>query len=173
MAKARPQSKHSRAARRAASPSLDVDKSLTSLPRAEKTPVQRESILADRANAGISKKQSKPKPKSRVQKLRQQKGIQRAEAVFDQMENKVTKSANRAKAVKSRRADWEDLNRKTAKSMFAALNAAEDNDDDAMVDDSGALPQANQLRAQSLLHKIPWWTNPQRSMRTTKLLECE
>ncbi|KKK27328.1 hypothetical protein ARAM_000434, partial [Aspergillus rambellii] len=131
-------SKHSRAARRAASPSLDVDKSLTSLPRAEKTPVQRESILADRANAGISKKQSKPKPKSRVQKLRQQKGIQRAEAVFDQMENKVTKSANRAKAVKSRRADWEDLNRKTAKSMFAALNAAEDNDDDAMVDDSGA-----------------------------------
>ncbi|KAL4920574.1 ribosome biogenesis protein Alb1 [Aspergillus aurantiobrunneus] len=103
MAKARPLSKHSRAARRAASPSLDLDKSLTSLPRAEDTVMQRESVLADRAKAGVSKKQTKPKAKSRAQRLRQQKGMDRAEAVLDQLEIKVAKSNNRAKTVKSRR----------------------------------------------------------------------
>ncbi|KAL4747847.1 hypothetical protein BDW72DRAFT_6571 [Aspergillus terricola var. indicus] len=132
MAKARPPSKHSRAARRAASPSLDLDKSLTNLPRAENTPLQRESILADRANAGVSKKQSKPKAKSRAQRLRQQKGMERAEAVIDRHEIKVAKSAQRAKTVKNRRADWTDLNGKASK--FEALAEADIGDDDAMAD---------------------------------------
>ncbi|KAL2815152.1 Alb1-domain-containing protein [Aspergillus granulosus] len=136
MAKAKPPSKHSRAARRAASPSLDLDKSLASLPRAEKTELHRESILSDRANAGVSKKQSKPKAKSRAQRLRQQKGIERAEAVMDQHEIKLAKSNNRAKTVKNRRADWSDLNGKAAK--FDLLAAAVDDDDDAMVDASAA-----------------------------------
>ncbi|XHG04533.1 hypothetical protein AWENTII_007798 [Aspergillus wentii] len=103
MAKAKPNSKHSRAARRAASPSLDVDKSLTSLPRAESTVLQRDSILTDRANSGVQKKQSKPKPKSRAQRQRQQKGMDRAEAVMDQLENKVAKSVSRGKVVNARR----------------------------------------------------------------------
>lgn len=97
------QSKHSRAARRAASPSLDVDKSITTLPRAQETTVQRESVLLERANSGISKKQSKSKAKTRAQRLRQQKGMERAEAVVDQLEKKVTKSVGRAKAIKNRR----------------------------------------------------------------------
>ncbi|RAK95259.1 Alb1 domain-containing protein [Aspergillus ibericus CBS 121593] len=141
MAKSRPQSKHSRAARRAASPSLEVDKSITSLPRAQETTVQRESILSERANAGITKKQSKSKAKTRAQRLRQQKGVERAEAVVDQMEKKVTKSVGRAKAVKARRADWEDLNRKS-KSMFQALNdeAEDDMDDDMMADAAPSKP---------------------------------
>lgn len=95
-------SKHSRAARRAASPSLDLDKSLASAPRVEE-PRQRDSVLADRANAGVMKKSSKPKAKTRAQKLRQQKGMERAEAVLDQMEIKVSKSLNRGKTVKARR----------------------------------------------------------------------
>ncbi|KAL2826506.1 Alb1-domain-containing protein [Aspergillus cavernicola] len=136
MAKAKPQSKHSRAARRAASPSVDLDKSLTSLPRAEKTELHRESILADRANAGVSKKQSKPKAASRSQRLRQQKGMERAEAVLNQLEIKVAKSVNRAKAVKSRSGEWSDLNEKASK--FHALAEAGDDDDDAMVDASTA-----------------------------------
>ncbi|KAL3441589.1 Alb1-domain-containing protein [Aspergillus insuetus] len=136
MAKARPQSKHSRAARRAASPSVDLDKSLASLPRAEKTELHRESILSDRANAGVSKKSSKPKAKSRAQRLRQQKGMERAEAVLDQQEIKLAKSNNRAKVVKNRRADWNDLNVKAAK--FDLLAAAENDDDDAMADASAA-----------------------------------
>ncbi|KAL2838828.1 Alb1-domain-containing protein [Aspergillus pseudoustus] len=140
MAKAKPQSKHSRAARRAASPSLDLDKSLTSLPRAEKTELHRESILSDRANAGISKKQSKPKAKSRAQRQRQQKGIERAEAIMDQHEIKLAKSNSRAKAVKNRRADWSDLNEKATK--FDLLAAAENDDGDAMVDASAALAKS-------------------------------
>ncbi|KAE8356729.1 Alb1-domain-containing protein [Aspergillus coremiiformis] len=136
MAKARVQSKHSRAARRAASPSLDVDKSLTSLPRAQQTVLQRETILSERATAGVTKKQSKPKAKSKVQRLRQQKGIERAENILDQLEKKVEKSVGRAKGVKARRAEWEDLNRKSSATMFQNLNdEAEDNgDDDAMAD---------------------------------------
>lgn len=93
---------NTRAARRAASPSLDVDKSLTTLPRAESPTIQRPSVLADRANAGIQKKQ-KQKKMSRAQRLRQQKGMERAEAVLDQLEIKKTKSVNRAKSVKARR----------------------------------------------------------------------
>ncbi|KAF5855512.1 hypothetical protein ETB97_009089 [Aspergillus alliaceus] len=138
MAKARVQSKHSRAARRAASPSLDVDKSLTSLPRAKQTEIQRETILSDRANAGVIKKQSKPKAMTRAQRLRQQKGIERAENILGQLDKKVEKSVGRAKIVKSRRGDWEDLNRKSTTTLFQNLNdEAEDNDDDdAMVDAS-------------------------------------
>ncbi|KAJ0418397.1 Alb1-domain-containing protein [Aspergillus carlsbadensis] len=136
MAKSKPQSKHSRAARRAASPSVDLDKSLASLPRAEKTELHRESILSERASAGVSKKQSKTKAKSKAQRLRQQKGIERAEAIIDQREIKLAKSNSRARAVKNRRADWSDLNEKAAK--FDLLAAAEKEDDDAMIDASAA-----------------------------------
>ncbi|KAL3474124.1 Alb1-domain-containing protein [Aspergillus californicus] len=137
MAKAKPQSKHSRAARRAASPSLDLDKSLTSLPRAEKTELHRESILADRANAGVSKKQAKPKSKSRMQRLRHQKGMDRAEAVLDQMDIKKAKSIVRAKNVKTRAGEWADLNKKAAQFGTVAGGANDDNDE-AMVDASAA-----------------------------------
>ncbi|PYH97961.1 hypothetical protein BO71DRAFT_447517 [Aspergillus ellipticus CBS 707.79] len=136
MAKSKPQSKHSRAARRAASPSLDVDKSLTSLPRAQDTTLQRESILSERANAGVSKKPSRKTAKSRAQRLRQQKGMDRAEAVMDQLETKVTKSVTRAKAVNNRRAEWEEQNRKASKSMFEALNNEDEDSDDAMMEDT-------------------------------------
>lgn len=65
--------------------------------------MQRESILADRANAGVSKKKSKSKPLTKAQRARQQKGMERAEAVMDQLESKVNRSVNRAKVVKARR----------------------------------------------------------------------
>ncbi|GAQ09850.1 hypothetical protein ALT_7171 [Aspergillus lentulus] len=139
MAKAKPKSIHSRAARRAASPSLDVDKSLTSLPRAENTVIQRESVLNERVNAGVSKK-SKAKVKTRAQRLRQQKGMERAEIVYSQLEKKVAKSVSRAKNVKARRSDWESLNRNVSGSMFEALQERDDDThlDDAMVDVAGA-----------------------------------
>ncbi|RHZ68031.1 hypothetical protein CDV55_101061 [Aspergillus turcosus] len=139
MAKARPKSIHSRAARRAASPSLDVDKSLTSLPRAENTVIQRDSVLNERANAGVSKK-SKAKAKTRTQRLRQQKGMERAEIVYSRLEKKVAKSVSRAKNVKARKSDWEALNRNVSGSMFEALQERDDDThlDDAMVDVSGA-----------------------------------
>ncbi|KAJ5690019.1 hypothetical protein N7462_004411 [Penicillium macrosclerotiorum] len=123
---------NTRAARRGASPSLDLDKSLTSLPRAESPTTHRPSLLAERASSGIQKKR-KDKKMSRAQRLRQQKGMDRAEAVLDQLEIKKAKSFDRAKNIKARSADWNDMNRKS--STFAALQPDEpddDGDDDAM-----------------------------------------
>ncbi|KAE8162106.1 Alb1-domain-containing protein [Aspergillus tamarii] len=148
MAKARVQSKHSRAARRAASPSLDVDKSLTTLPRAEDTVIQRESILSDRANAGVSKKKSKTKGLTKAQRARQQKGIERAENIMDQLETKVEKSLKRGKTVKARRAEWEDLNRKSGATMFQNLNDEADNDDDDAMADVSTAPKKTKPQPQ-------------------------
>ncbi|CAI7614211.1 unnamed protein product [Penicillium palitans] len=137
MAKSKNQSQRSRAARRAASPSLDLDKSVTSLPRAESPTTTRPSVLADRATSGIQKKQKKNDKVSRAQRLRQQKGMDRAEAVMDQLEIKKAKSLARGKTVNSRRADWEDTNRKTL--AFNALpqdDDEDDEDDEAMAEDS-------------------------------------
>jgi hypothetical protein len=97
------QNQRSRAARRAASPSLDLDKSVTSLPRAESPTAQKPSILADRANAGVQKKQKKNDKISRAQRVRQQKGMDRAEAVLDRLEIKKAKSMARGKTVNARR----------------------------------------------------------------------
>lgn len=92
---------HSRAARRGNSPS-DADKSLESVPRVE-VPTKPSSVLAVHANAGISKKKSKGKNVTRAQRLRQQKGIERAETVMDQLESKVAKSVGRAKSISARK----------------------------------------------------------------------
>ncbi|PKY00082.1 hypothetical protein P168DRAFT_322540 [Aspergillus campestris IBT 28561] len=163
MAKARNQSVRSRAARRQASPSLDVDKSLKSLPRAEDTPVSRESVLTDRRNSGIMKKQ-KGKPLTRAQKQRQMKGVERAEAVIDQMEIKVSRSSTRAKNIKARSADWEELNKKSKGSIFQALNDAEgdgEGEGDAMVDDSGApAPAATDAPAKPAAEPVFATQNP-------------
>ncbi|KOS39456.1 hypothetical protein ACN38_g9693 [Penicillium nordicum] len=141
MAKSKNQSQRSRAARRAASPSLDLDKSVTSLPRAESPTTIRPSVLADRATSGIQKKQKKNDKVSRAQRLRQQKGMDRAEAVVDQLEIKKAKSLARGRTVNSRRADWEDTNRKS--SAFNALQQDDDDEDnednevdEAMAEDS-------------------------------------
>lgn len=97
------QSRHSRAARRDVSPSVDVDKSLRSAPRAESTVIQRESVLSERANSGVTKKQPKAKALSKAQRQRQQKGMEKAEMVVDQLEKKVDRSLTRGKSVKARR----------------------------------------------------------------------
>ncbi|CAI7644212.1 uncharacterized protein N7487_005842 [Penicillium crustosum] len=137
MAKSKSQSQRSRAARRAASPSLDLDKSVTSLPRAESPTTTRPSVLADRATSGIQKKQKKNDKISRAQRLRQQKGMDRAEAVMDQLEIKKAKSLARGRTVNSRRADWEDTNRKTlAFTALAQDDDEDDEDDEAMAEDS-------------------------------------
>lgn len=100
------QSRNSRAARREASPTVDINKSLLSAPRAESTVFQRDSILSERANAGVTKKQPKRKNLSRTQHQRQKKGMERAEHVMDQLEKKVSRSVNQGKTVKARKVYW-------------------------------------------------------------------
>jgi hypothetical protein len=91
---------------------------------------------------------------SKAQRLRQQKGMERAEAVLDQLEIKKAKSVNRAKTIKERsvcdhlpmncasnrgiehiltkllflQADWTEMNKKTT--AFAALQQNEDDEED-------------------------------------------
>jgi hypothetical protein len=72
------------------------------MPRVEAEPKQ-PVIHTVHANAGISKKKSKGKALTRAQRLRQQKSIERAESVMDQLETKVSKSIGRAKVVNARR----------------------------------------------------------------------
>lgn len=82
---------------------MDLDKSVTSLPRAESPTDQGPAVLADRANSGAIKKKKKNDKVSRAQRLRQQKGMDRAEAVLDQLEIKKAKSFARARVVDGRR----------------------------------------------------------------------
>lgn len=90
----------SRAARRATSPSIDVDKSI----KDAKPPPEKEAIpavLAARNDSGISKKK-KQKPMSRQKRLRQEKGLQRADIVIDKLESRVVKSKTKAQTIKDR-----------------------------------------------------------------------
>lgn len=91
---------HSRAARRAASPSLDVDKSLLALKPPVDTSNYTPKVLGVQSG-GISKKKN-GKAMTRHQRLRHQKGLQRADMVNDKMETKVEKSAVKGKRTKDR-----------------------------------------------------------------------
>ncbi|KAI9683892.1 MAG: hypothetical protein M1829_004227 [Trizodia sp. TS-e1964] len=109
--KAKSSSLHSRAAKRATSPSINTDKSLKSvnLPIEERQS-SRPSALAARHDAGIRKK---PKGRSLSTKARkrQEKGLDKAEAVMDKTEKKIAKSVGKGRVIKSRANDWDALNK--------------------------------------------------------------
>lgn len=100
---------HSRAARRAVSPSIDIDKSIKTTRRdsADHSIVKPHVLAAQ--NAGITKK-SKSKPIKRQQRLRRLKGVEKAESAVDKLEVKVQKSVGREKKVRERRKGWEEVN---------------------------------------------------------------
>lgn len=99
----------SRASKRAASP-LPTDKSLSNIPRAaDATPIL--AAPAHKiANGGIQKSKKKTKPLKRGQLRRQEKGLQRAEIVLDQLERKKVEAKERGKKVKGRARGWEEIN---------------------------------------------------------------
>jgi hypothetical protein len=84
-------------------PSNEIDKSLTTLPRTEAAIPKPLPVPASHANAGVSKKKAISKHTTRAQRLRQQKGIERAEAVMDRLENKLAKSVGKERKVKVRK----------------------------------------------------------------------
>ena len=104
---------HSRAAKRASSPGIDLDKSLKDVKPPE-TKTQRPSVLAIHQGAGISKKSKNGRKAvlSAKAKRRQEKGTDRAEAVMDKKEKKVEKSKGKAKTVQERAKAWDELNKK-------------------------------------------------------------
>ncbi|EFQ95002.1 hypothetical protein PTT_07135 [Pyrenophora teres f. teres 0-1] len=107
---------HSRAARRAASPSLNLDKSAQKpahTTRDSASPSRPSKInphaLAAK-DAGIQKKQRKSGNMTRAQRLRYQKGLERAEDNMEKLEKKRMKSLGKEKKIKERAKGWEDVN---------------------------------------------------------------
>ena len=108
-------SQHSRAARRAASPSLNLDKSLKPATSTSTTTPKRSSpapaTLASQTLtqfAGIHKKQKKgANNMTRAQRLRHQRGLEKAAEVLDKRQVKVVKSLGKEKVVKERSRMWE------------------------------------------------------------------
>jgi hypothetical protein len=91
-------STRSRAARREASPSMNLDKSITSV----KAPKDTNEHYSGAYDAGVSKK-TKQKPMTRAQRMRKEKGLERAEANVDIFHTKKAKSFVRAKRIDDRR----------------------------------------------------------------------
>ncbi|KAK0332814.1 hypothetical protein LTR91_008356 [Friedmanniomyces endolithicus] len=98
----------SRAARRGASPPA---KDSAVKPSAKETDYK--PWLHNAQNAGITKKQ-KAKPLKRQQKVRQQRAMEKADAVVDKLERKVADSKARSKRIQSRAKAWEELNAQSA-----------------------------------------------------------
>ena len=146
MGKARPKPEsnpRSRAARRANSPSLNTDKSLKEHPRAsDATPV-----LKPFQNGGIQKK-AKKKHLTHAQRMRHERGIQKAEAVSDRTELKVQDAKSRLRRRQNRRAMWEEVNedskeetRKTIKAPGRDMEAG-----DEVVDEIEAYPGDTEIK---------------------------
>ncbi|KAF1921575.1 Alb1-domain-containing protein [Ampelomyces quisqualis] len=119
---------HSRAARRAASPSIDLDKKLKQTTRdsaSPSRPSQAKPHTLAAHNAGIQKKQKKGNM-TRAQRLRHQKGLERAADVLDKREVKVGKSLGKEKNIKERSKGWEDVNGEGAKKKKKKSARADD-----------------------------------------------
>ncbi|KAL7271446.1 hypothetical protein RUND412_005801 [Rhizina undulata] len=120
--KTRTPSARSRAGRRQASPSIDLDKSLKSLPRpddqkAEEEGLTHKDVLSKKVNAivhrsdGVSKKRGHKVLSSKMRK-RRDAAVEKAMASQEKLEKKRTDSLKKVKVVKERAAGWEDLNDK-------------------------------------------------------------
>ncbi|KAI0810483.1 Alb1-domain-containing protein [Xylaria sp. FL0064] len=101
---------HSRAARRATSPGIDTDKSLKDVQPPPESVDHRPSILAIHHGAGVSKKQKNGRAMSSKARKRHEKAQDRAAAIMERTEKKVTLSKNQSKAIQGRRKLWEEIN---------------------------------------------------------------
>jgi hypothetical protein len=117
---------HSRAARRAVSPSMNIG-TIKSTPA---DPEPKPHVLSAK-KSGISK--PKNSNLKRAQRERYQKGLERGADNMDKLELKRQKSKLREKTVKERAKGWEDINGeggKRKKGAFDVLAVEGDDDDD-------------------------------------------
>ncbi|KAF9880982.1 hypothetical protein CkaCkLH20_01132 [Colletotrichum karsti] len=116
--KNRQPSKHSRAARRATDVDIDTDKSLKDVKPPSAT-TERPSVLAAHHNSGVSKKTNNRKSQmSAKAKKRNEKAMDRAEAIMDRTSNKREKSKNSSRTIQARRKGWEDINKNIPQKKF-------------------------------------------------------
>ena len=98
---------------------------------------QRPAVLAAHHNAGISKKtkRSRKSVLSSKARRRHEKGADRAEAIMDRTAQKIAKSKGQARAIKSRRKTWDEINQEippqpTATRATKDQEGAEDDESD-------------------------------------------
>ncbi|CAK7240012.1 MAG: hypothetical protein STHCBS139747_001447 [Sporothrix thermara] len=139
-------SKHSREARRATSPGIDLDKSLKNVKPPQESVNFRPSILGIHQAAGVSKrikKQGRKSVLSAKARRRQERGLDMAAAVMERTAQKVQRSKSNARAVQSRSKEWTEINRvaerelggkKKQQGMFGALAGGSDDDEDEDAD---------------------------------------
>ncbi|KAK5137333.1 hypothetical protein LTR08_000303 [Meristemomyces frigidus] len=98
---------NSRAARRGAEP---IPKDLAAAKtQTKETETEFQPWMHNTQSGGIAKKK-KVKQLTRQQKVRQQQAMEKADALAGKLELKVADSKERAKKVKARAKDWEELN---------------------------------------------------------------
>lgn len=104
---------HSRAARRATSPSIDTDKSLKQIRAPQESVDQRPAVLAAHHASGVTKKAKSGRKAvlSSKARRRQEKSMDRAEAVMDRTAVKVQRSKGHAKVIHSRKKTWDEINK--------------------------------------------------------------
>lgn len=127
---------HSRAARRATSPSINTDKSLKEVqPPSDVN--NRPSVLGIHQSAGVSKKAKRGRKSvlSTKARRRHERGLERAEEIVDRTALKIQKSKRSAAEIASRKKAWDAVNGDAAASkasvnMFAGLVGGDDGDDD-------------------------------------------
>ncbi|KAI1102396.1 Alb1-domain-containing protein [Jackrogersella minutella] len=101
---------HSRAARRATSPSINTDKSLKNVQPPAESIDHRPSILSIHQGAGVSKKTSKGRNLSFKARRRQEKEQDRAAAILERTEKKIAKSKGQARLIQTRSKTWDEVN---------------------------------------------------------------
>lgn len=121
---------HSRAARRAASPSIPVPEVKRTRSTSPKPSEAKHHVLSTQ-NAGISKR--KNTKMTRAQRVRAEKAMERAADDMDKWEKKKAKSIEKARGIKERAKVWDDINGESVSVVkkgksFAAL--AEDGDEE-------------------------------------------
>ncbi|KAK4168964.1 Alb1-domain-containing protein [Cladorrhinum sp. PSN259] len=104
-------SKHSRAARRDMPVDIDTDKSLKEARAPQDSVDNRPAVLAAYRSGGVTKKKGGRKSvlSSKARK-RQEKNMDRAEAIMERTMTKVEKSKASAKVIDLRRKPWEIIN---------------------------------------------------------------
>lgn len=129
---------HSRAARRATSPSINTDKSLKDVQLPSESLNQRPAVLGLHQNAGVTKKSKRGRKSvlSTRARARHERGLEKAEAIVDRTATKVQKSKYSASKVETRKKTWDEINSAAGKvgkkgnNMFAGLEDQEEEDDE-------------------------------------------
>lgn len=134
---------HSRAARRATSPSINTDKSLKDVKPPTESINNRPSVLGIHQSAGVTKKTKRGRKSvlSTKARRRHERGLERAEHVVDRTAVKIQKSKRSAAEIASRKKAWDEVNGsigdvaaavggKASLNMFAGLGDDDGGDDE-------------------------------------------